>query len=66
MGRRIKMDKANNFSNERLIYILNEMKLKYEVRESHYSRLPFEESKMVIVDSDLKKTSLIKIIENKL
>ena len=42
------------------------MNVKYEVREAHYSRIPYEDSKMFIIDANIKKSTIMKIIEEKL
>jgi signal recognition particle subunit SEC65 len=65
-GRKIKMEKAKNYSDEKLESILKAMNVKYEVRDAHYSRTPSEESKMFIIDGNIKKSTLIKIIQDKL
>jgi signal recognition particle subunit SRP19 len=40
--------------------------VKYEVREGHYPRVPWENSRIFFVETDLKKSSLLKIIERRL
>ncbi len=65
-GRRISKEKAKNYTDEKLEYILKTMNIKYEIRDSHYSRLPYEDSKMFVIDADIKKSTMIKIINEKL
>ena len=65
-GRRISKEKAKNYSDDKLEQILRTMNLKYEVRDAHYSRIPYEDSKMFVIDADIKKSTIIKIINEKL
>jgi signal recognition particle subunit SRP19 len=65
-GRRISRGKANNYSDEKLEQILKTMHLKYEVRDAHYSRVPYADSKMFIIDGNIKKSTMLKIINEKL
>lgn len=65
-GRKIKLSAAKNFSDPRLEEILRSLHAKYEVREAKYPRVPWEETKMYIVEADVKKSTLIKIIERRL
>ncbi|WMT51956.1 MAG: signal recognition particle subunit SRP19/SEC65 family protein [Ferroplasma sp.] len=66
LGRKISRERAKNYSDGKLEQILKSMNVKYEVRDAHYSRIPYEDSKMFIVDGDIKKSTLIKIVEEKL
>ncbi|MEM0140027.1 MAG: signal recognition particle [Ferroplasma sp.] len=66
LGRKIKAKNAEKYSDERLLAIFKELKLKYEVRDARYSRMPYESSKMFILDTDIKKSTLLKIIEERL
>jgi signal recognition particle subunit SRP19 len=66
LGRRINRNAAKNFNVDRLKEILSGMNVKYEVREGHYPRVPWENSKIFFVETDLKKSSLLKIIERRL
>jgi len=65
-GRRISKGKASNYSDEKLEQILKTIHLKYEVRDAHYPRVPYADSKMFIIDGDIKKSTIIKIINEKL
>ena len=65
-GRRISIERAKNYSDEKLEHILNTMNVKYEVRDAHYSRIPYEDSKMFIIEGNIKKSTIIKIIGEKL
>ena len=66
LGRRISREKAKNFSDAKLEQILKSINLTFEIRDVKYSRIPYEESKMFVVDVDIKKSTLLKIIEEKL
>jgi signal recognition particle subunit SRP19 len=66
LGRRISREKAKNYSDAKLEQILKSMNVKYEVRDAHYPRVPYENSRMFIVDGNVKKSTLIKIVEEKL
>lgn len=65
-GRKIKKSAAEKFSEQKLQEILRSIKAKYEIRDARYPRVPWEESKMFIVETDLKKSTVIKMIERKL
>ena len=65
-GRKIKLSAAKNFSDSKLEEILRSLHAKYEVREARYPRIPWEESKMYVIEADVKKSTLIKIIERRL
>ncbi|MCL4341083.1 MAG: signal recognition particle [Candidatus Thermoplasmatota archaeon] len=64
-GRRINKKAAQNFSLDRLKEILGDLKVKYEIKEGRYPRVPWENSKMIIVETNLKKSTLLKIIERR-
>jgi signal recognition particle subunit SRP19 len=66
LGRKIRKEKASGYTDEKLEHILRNMNVKYEIRDSHYSRIPYEESKMFVIDGNIKKSTIIKIIEEKL
>ncbi len=66
LGRRINKAAANNFTDEKLKYILDSMRLQYEVNEGKYPRIPYETTKIYVIEGNIKKTSLIKIIEKRL
>ncbi len=65
-GRKIKRSAAEHFSEQKLHEILRSINAKYEVREAKYPRVPWEEGKMFVVESDLKKSTVIRMIERKL
>ncbi|WP_337859968.1 signal recognition particle subunit SRP19/SEC65 family protein [Ferroplasma sp.] len=65
-GRRINVEKAKNYSDEKLAGILKAINVKYEVRDAHYSRMPYEDSKMFVIDANIKKSTILKIIQDKL
>jgi len=66
LGRKINKSKAEKYSDDKLLSILNEMNFTYESRDCKYPRLPYMESKMFIVDGNVKKSTLLKIIEKRL
>ncbi len=66
MGRRIKKDKAVNYKDDKLESILKSMNLKYEVRKCYYPRIPYEETNMFLIEGNIKKSTLLKVIENRL
>jgi signal recognition particle subunit SEC65 len=65
-GRKIKLSAAKNFSESKLEEILRSLHAKYEVRDARYPRVPWEETRMYIVEADVKKSTLLKIIERRL
>ena len=66
LGRKISRGKAEKYSNDKLLSILKEMSFKYEIRDCGYPRLPYMKSKMFIIDGNVKKSTLLKIIEKRL
>ncbi len=66
LGRKINKNKAEKYSDDKLLSILKEMNFTYEARDCKYPRLPYMESKMFIVDGNVKKSTLLKIIEKRL
>lgn len=66
LGRRVSRQKAELFSVEKMESALKEAKAKYESRDARYPRAPWIPGKMFIVDSELKKGTVLKIIERKL
>ncbi len=66
LGRRINKSKAEKYSDDKLLSMLKEMHFNYEVRDCRYPRVPYMESKMFIVDGNVKKATLLKIIEKRL
>ncbi len=65
-GRRIKRSAAEKFTEQKLQEILRSVNAKFESREARYPRAPWEEGKIYVVESSLKKATLIKMIERKL
>ncbi len=65
-GRRIRLDKARNFSEEKLEKILRDLNLNFDGREAKYPRTPSVSGKMYIVESNVRKSTLLKIIERRL
>ena len=66
LGRRVNLETAKKFSTEKLEDILRQMKIQYEVREGSYSRIPYEKCKIYSIESSVKKSTLLKMIERKL
>ncbi|WP_297217232.1 signal recognition particle subunit SRP19/SEC65 family protein [Thermoplasma sp.] len=65
-GRRLSKKVLANFSEDRLRKILDEAGISYEIRECYYPRIPWQKTKMYVLESNLKKTSILKLIEKKL
>lgn len=65
-GRKISIDAAKQYSNEKLEETLRSLKFQYEERDARYPRVPWEASKMYVVEANIKKTTLLKLIERKL
>lgn len=65
-GRKIKKTAAENFSEQKLQEILRSINAKFEIRSARYPRVPWEDAKMFVVESKLKKSTVIKMVERKL
>lgn len=65
-GRRIALESAKNFTEEKLEKILHELKLGFDKKEAGYSRVPWQKGKLYVVESNVKKSTLLKIIERRL
>ena len=65
-GRRISIEAAKKFSENRLEEILRSLNFQYEVRDSHYPRIPWEPSRLYVVEANIKKSTLLELIERKL
>ncbi len=66
LGRKIPLEAAKKFSESKLEEIIRTLKVDYEVRDGQYPRVPYENSKIYVMDGNLKKSTIIKIIERKL
>lgn len=66
LGRKVPVEAAKRFSEAKLEEIIKSLKVPYEVRDGQYPRVPYEPSKIYIVDGNLKKSTIVKIIERKL
>lgn len=66
LGRKISLEAAKKFSENKLEEIIKGLRVEYEVRDGHYPRVPYENSKIYVIDGNLKKSTIIKIIERKL
>jgi signal recognition particle subunit SRP19 len=65
-GRRISIEAAKKFSENRLEEILRSLRFQFEARDAHYPRIPWEPCKMYVVEANIKKSTLIELIERKL
>ncbi len=66
LGRKIASGPAENFSDNRLEEILRSLHVKFSVRDGRYPRTPWLKSKIYDIESDMRKSTLIKSIERKL
>ncbi len=66
LGRRISRDAAIKFSEERLVDILKSMNIKYERREGSYPRIPWNKGFIYDLEADVRKSTVLKMIERKL
>ncbi len=66
LGRKIPFEAAKKFSEEKLEDIIKSLKIQYEARDGAYPRVPYERSKIYVLEGNLKKSTIIKIIERKL
>ncbi|MHB8372149.1 MAG: hypothetical protein ACYDAO_04135 [Thermoplasmataceae archaeon] len=60
------MKSAKNFSDERLISILKELKIQYNSRSGRYSRTHYEETTIYEIEAEIRKSTLLRIIERRL
>ena len=65
-GRRISTEAAKHFSENRLEEILRSLRFQYETREARYPRVPWETCKMYVVEANVKKSTLLQLIERRL
>jgi signal recognition particle subunit SEC65 len=65
-GRRISTEAAKQFSDEKLVEILRTLNFHYESRDGKYPRVPWEPSKIYTVEANVKKSTLLELIERKL
>lgn len=65
-GRRIPVEAAKQFSDDRLEEILRSLHFQFESREARYPRTPWETCKMYIVEANVKKSTLLQLIERRL
>ena len=66
LGRKISIESAKKFSEDKLPDILKQLHVQYEVREGAYSRIPYEKCNIYVIESSVRKTTLIKMIERKI
>lgn len=65
-GRKIPLEKAKEFTEDKLEQILHDLKASFDSKPASYPRTPFIEGKMYTVEANVKKGTLIKIIERRL
>ena len=65
-GRRIRKVDPKAFSHEAVGEILRSYNIRYESRECRYPRVPWQKSILYSFESDLKKITILKMIEKKL
>ncbi len=65
-GRRVSIEAARQFSDDRLVEILRSLKFQYDARDANYPRVPWEPSKMYTVEANVKKSTLLELIERRL
>ncbi|MCL6014419.1 MAG: signal recognition particle [Candidatus Thermoplasmatota archaeon] len=66
LGRKIPVEAAKKFSDQKLQDILKALRIDYEIREGYYPRVPYEKCNIYSIESNLKKGTVIKMIERKL
>lgn len=65
-GRRVPLETARKFSDSKLEEILRSLKFHFESREAHYPRVPWEPSKIYVIEANVKKSTLIELISRRL
>lgn len=65
-GRKISIEAAKNYSDQKLEETLKALNFQYESRDGRYPRVPWEPSRMYIVEANVKKTTLLKMIERRI
>ncbi len=65
-GRKLSKKTLARFSEEKLVKILNDADIKYEVKSCTYPRITWEKTRIYILDSNLHKGTILKLIERKL
>ncbi len=66
LGRKIPLEIAKRYSDQKLEEILKSLKLAYEAKDGRYPRVPYENSKIFTLEANLKKGTILKMIERKL
>ncbi|OWP55841.1 MAG: signal recognition particle [Thermoplasmatales archaeon B_DKE] len=66
LGRRVSRNAAKNFSESKLDELLRSINAKFEVRPAKYPRAPWLSGNIYVVESSLKKSTIIKMLERKL
>lgn len=65
-GRRISVEAAKQYSDEKLEETLRSLKFQYEKREVRYPRIPWETCNMYTVEANMKKSTFLELFERKL
>jgi signal recognition particle subunit SRP19 len=66
LGRKIPVENAKKFSDQKLKEILTSLKVNFESKDGYYSRVPYEKCQIYNIESNLKKGTIIKMVERKL
>ena len=66
LGRKISRNAAKNFSDQKLEDLLRSINAKFETRPAKYCRAPWLGGNIYVIDSTLKKSTIIKMLERKL
>ncbi|MCL4323156.1 MAG: signal recognition particle [Candidatus Thermoplasmatota archaeon] len=66
LGRKVPIEVAKKFSDQKLQDILKSLNIDFEVREGYYPRVSYEKCNIYNIEGNLKKSTVIKIIERKL
>ncbi len=66
LGRKIPVDVARKYTDDKLVEILRQLNVVYDVRDGRYSRVPYEKCKIYNIEANIKKSTLIKIVERRL
>ncbi|HLH86445.1 MAG TPA: signal recognition particle subunit SRP19/SEC65 family protein [Thermoplasmataceae archaeon] len=66
LGRRVPRNVAARFSDQKLEEILRSLGYPFESKDGYYPRVPWEKTKIYIVESKVKKSTLLSFIEKRL
>ncbi|MCL4327942.1 MAG: signal recognition particle [Candidatus Thermoplasmatota archaeon] len=65
-GRRISKESAQKFSTPALDEILRSLNVKYDSKEGFYPRVPWKKCTIYDIESSVRKSTLLKMVEKKL